>query len=199
MLLDYFLTILGAKSARRVYSNHFKVVSYELNPLWKNSVERLRWFNLRHLVIVCLVTLLAVFVDVLEAAPSRTFDILFGILLGGFGLVCCRHLNNLLLFGYLNRHPAEISGQVTLSMPLQLRISLLQYLSLAPLLLIIGLFTRSTFVFGVCLGVGALVIAHLVWSRRWSRKMRLAVSRPAKTTDPQLGSVGEFAREGTES
>ena len=49
MLADYLLTILGAKSSARVHGKHFTTPSYELNPLWRKSVDQRRWFNPRHL------------------------------------------------------------------------------------------------------------------------------------------------------
>jgi len=39
MILDYVLTLTGAKLAERKYRLHFKIVQYELNPIWQKSVN----------------------------------------------------------------------------------------------------------------------------------------------------------------
>jgi hypothetical protein len=166
MLGDYALTILGAKSASSVYRRHFKTPHYELNPLWRESVARVRWFNPRHLVLVALVTALLVVVD--GAAPSTPgpFELLLGMLFGAFGAVCGRHLTNLLLFRYVNRHPEELSGEVRLSMKLALAISKFSYVGWLPLLALVAVFEPGRYAVGVLLGVATLILAHYVWAVR---------------------------------
>src|SRR5215469_12277184 len=88
MLLDYVLTILGAKAGVRVYRQHFQSPYYELNPLWQKSVEQLRWFNPRHFIIVCLVASLLVLLDRMPGFPSESLRLLVGMLLGAFGSIC---------------------------------------------------------------------------------------------------------------
>jgi hypothetical protein len=166
MLLDYLLTILGAKASSSVYRQHFRLPSYELNPLWQKSIEQLRWFNPRHFLGVCLVVALLVLLDRMPNFPPEPFELIVGGLLGANGSICGRHLTNLLLFAYLNRHPAEISGQVDLSATLLLKISLFNYLGLVPLLALIVVLVPDFYAIGALLGVFGLVLAHLVWARK---------------------------------
>lgn len=69
MLLDYALTILGARASLQVYRRHFRMPHYELNPMWQKSVAQLRWFNPRHLGLVCLVTALLLLPEWLPDFP----------------------------------------------------------------------------------------------------------------------------------
>ena len=100
MVADYTLTILGARESAAVYREHFVLASYEMNPLWRKSVDEIRWFNPRHFAIVCLVTLLLVLVD--QVAPAELpIEFFLGGVFGAWGMVFGRHVANLLLFRYL--------------------------------------------------------------------------------------------------
>lgn len=161
MLVDYALTILGAKFSAVVYRNHFMTPTYELNPLWRKSVDQIRWFNPRHIAAVALITAFLAIVD--QSLPYDSFKLPLGILLGAFGSVCGRHLTNLMLFSYLNRHPHEISGQVHLSLNLILKISQFTYIGLVPIFAIVVALVPNLYTVGVLLGILAVVFAHFVW------------------------------------
>lgn len=165
MLADYALTILGAKLSAVVYRNHFTSPSYELNPVWRKSVDQLRWFNPRHLAAVALVTALLVLGDQIEGA-SDVFKFVLGVLFGAYGSVCGRHLSNLMIFLYLNRYPREISGQVRMSLKLVLRLSQFTHLGLIPLLAIVAVLVPSPYTFGVLAGILFLIVAHFFWGLR---------------------------------
>lgn len=173
MLADYALTILGAKTSIAVYRNHFVMGSYELNPVWRKSVDQIRWFNARHLIVVALITILLCMADLglaildpdLATLELDALALILGILLGAFGTVCGRHLTNLLLFRYLNRNPQEISGQVYLSMILTLKLSQFQSIGLVPLSIIVAVLVPNSYTVGVSIGLIALVFAHFVWAR----------------------------------
>ena len=52
MLLDYFLTVVGAKLGDEKHRQHFKGSDYELNPRFQKSIAQKRWFSPRHLTAV---------------------------------------------------------------------------------------------------------------------------------------------------
>ena len=184
MLLDYLLTILGAKASSGIYRQHFRSPHYEMNPLWQKSVQRLQWFNPRHFIIVCMVTVLLVVLDRMPTVPFASFDLAVGMLVGASGSVCGRHLTNLLLFAYLNRHPTEISGQVDLTHRLMLKISLFNCLGLVPLLGLIVVLVPELSTVGALLGVLAVAMGHVVWARKAKEEI--------KTLEP----AGEHAHSG---
>jgi hypothetical protein len=166
MLADYALTILGAKNSAVVYRNHFTMPSYELNPLWRKSVDQIRWFNPRHTALVALVTVLLILVDQAAALLYGAFELALGTLFGAFGSICGRHLTNLLIFRYLNRHPDEISGQVRLSMKLMLKMSQFAYVGMIPLFIIVVTLAPNLYAVGVLLGLLVVVFAHYAWARK---------------------------------
>lgn len=166
MLADYALTILGAKSSAAVYRKHFAMASYELNPLWRRSVDQIRWFNPRHLALVVLVTGMLIVVDQRTSLSRHAIEISLGMLFGAFGSVCGRHLSNLMVFRYLNRCPNEISGQVRMSMRLGLKISQFTYIGMIPLFTIIVSVAPNAYTFGVLLGLLTVVFVHAVWARK---------------------------------
>ncbi len=167
MFADYALTILGAKNSAAVYRNHFTTASYELNPLWRKSVDQVRWFNPRHIALVALVTVLLILMDQVAAIlPFDTFKIVLGMLFGVFGSVCGRHLTNLLLFRYLNRHPHEISGQVQFSMKLMLKMSQFNCIGLIPLFVIVVTLVPNRYTLGVLIGLVTVVFVHSLWARK---------------------------------
>jgi hypothetical protein len=163
MFADYVLTILGAKSAAVVYRNHFTMPSYEMNPVWRKSVDTLRWFNPRHAALVVLIGAGLVFLD-RSAMPDDALELTLGMLFGVYGAVCGRHLTNLMLFRYLNRHPDEISGQVQLSMRLVLKMSQFTYLGMIPVFVVVAILAPMTYTVGVLLGLVTVVFAHSVWA-----------------------------------
>lgn len=166
MLADYVLTIWGAKSSAIVYRSHFSTPSYELNPLWRKSVDELRWFNPRHAALVVLVTVGLVFFDLADMEPDSVVELPLGLLFGAFGSVCGRHLGNLLLFRYLNRHPDQISGQVQLSMKLVLKMSQFTLVGMILPFVILAILVPSAYSIGMLLGVLVIFFAHFFWGRK---------------------------------
>ena len=165
MLLDYTLTILGAKTSAAVYRQHFKIPSYELNPLWRKSVDQIHWFNPRHFFLVVLVTAFLVYVDRTKSAEG-TIEFLFGMLFGAFGAVCMRHLSNLLTFLYVNRFPNEIDGEVQLSMKLIIMISQFNFVALACLFGVIAVLVPNPYIYGISAGLVVLVLGQSIWAAR---------------------------------
>ncbi len=103
-LADYYLTLWGAKLAERGYRAHFKSESYELNPVWRADVGRMRLFNPRHLLLAAGMTALLWLVGELDFLPWF-FLVMFGVVLGAFVPIVSQHVGNIYLFDYLRRHP----------------------------------------------------------------------------------------------
>lgn len=177
MVIDYSLTILGAKAATSVYRKHFVTASYELNPVWRKSVNQIRWFNPRHFMLVLLVTALLIVVDQLAGRRDSSCEFTLGIFFGVFGTLCGRHLTNLLLFHYLQQHPHEISGQVQLSMKLTLKLSQFSVIGIIPLLAIVAVLVPHSYTLGACCGLIVLAFAHMVWGLR-SRPVEIQGEQP---------------------
>jgi hypothetical protein len=175
MLLDYYLTLLGAHLAEQSYRRHFKTEHYELNPIWQRAVAGRRWLNVRHLVLVLLVTgILVVLAEVL-VVDTGELDIallngLLGFLFTLYGLLLGRHLSNILTFLHLARHPDEVAGEVRLSHRYVLLLSLYQLLVAAVPIAMIAVFSTGPFVLGALAGVLALMLVKAYWLVRARRK-----------------------------
>jgi hypothetical protein len=179
MLADYTLTILGAKESAAVYRKHFVLASYELNPLWRKSVDEIHWFNPRHFALVCIVTLLLVIVDQ-NVLPEWPIELGLGMLFGAWGMVCGRHLTNLLIFRFLKHHPEQISGQVNLSIRLTLKISQFTCLGVAPLFAATAILAPNQYTIGIALGVVVLAGVHSIWARKTPEAISTSNSQDAE-------------------
>lgn len=179
MLSDYLLTIAGARLRASAYASHFRTPHYELNPLWQDAIAKLRWINVRHLLITAVFTafLIAVFEtwqDVDEFA-----EIIEGLMIGAFGSVNGRHLGNLGIFWYIKRHPESVEGVVTMSHEVVLWISLFQMLGLFMPALLLACFLPRPIVIGFAGGAAMLIAVHFGWIRRHRRKLRESVRAAA--------------------
>jgi hypothetical protein len=166
MVLDYYMTLVGASLAQRSYRRHVKIDHYELNPIWQNAVAERRWFNPRHLALVMLAGGLLVLLAEIVELDTRIFEALLGFVFTLFGLVLGRHLSNILMFVHLARNPDEIAGEAHLSHSFVLSSSIYQLLVAAVPIGMIALFSPSPFVFGAVAAVLALGLAKTLWLAR---------------------------------
>jgi hypothetical protein len=176
LLSDYFLTLAGARAAAEKHRLHFRLEHYELNPIWQESVAKLKWFNPRHLVLVALVTAMFLYLEISEL-PDALMAGLIGVYFGAHGSVIGKHLSNLILFRRLKKHPDEIRGEVFMAHSLVLSMSQSQYLGVLTPLLLLALFTHHPMVIGAACGTGLLFAVHGLWGARARRAARRA--RPA--------------------
>lgn len=170
MFADYFLTVVGAILKEKKYDLHFKTKYYELNPVWQKHIEQKKWFNPKHILLTLAISSILIFLTEIGSLPEPFPQVFLGVILSVFAMLIGRHLSNLMIFVYIGRRPDEISGQVTMSHPLILWLSLFQYLvGIIPLVLIL-VFTRSSFVLGAVIGSVLLILTHLRWLRKYRKK-----------------------------
>lgn len=171
MITDHALTIWGAILSRKQYSLHFKTKIYELNPVWQKDVEKLKFFNLRHMVTVVIVTgyflLIAL---VLPDEYNSIFSFALGMITIPFLAIVGRHLSNILLFNFLILNPSEVEGEVVTSKLLTNKTSQYNILSYILLVGILYFFTYSNFILGGVLGCTILFFAHYIWKSRYGKK-----------------------------
>jgi len=164
-LADYYLTLLGARMAEQGYRRHFKSESYELNPVWRSDVARVRWFNPRHLALAAVVTAILWWAGETDFEPWF-YPVLFGMCLGAFIPIIALHLGNIYMFDFLRRHPGEIDGAVTVSMRYSIAASLGQGFIVLALLAVVALLAPSPVVFGMLAGSSVLTVARFSWLAR---------------------------------
>ncbi|HJU39128.1 MAG TPA: hypothetical protein VJ724_06105 [Tahibacter sp.] len=170
MILDYLLTIAGARLHDDGYGRHFMIAHYELNPAFQRVVAARRWFSARHLALVVLFAVLLVAFDQWLLRGHRALAAAFaGALVTIFVAVNARHLSNLAIFAYVRRHPGSLSGSVRMSHLLVLWMSAAQTLLVIVPVAVVAATTRHPFALGAFAGSAAFALAHLVWYRRAQR------------------------------
>lgn len=171
MLIDYYLTILGAALYKRDYGNHVKLPQYELNPVWQKDINRRRLINLRFLGIVLGVTMISVYIS--QTAPPLLIGSLqfpFGMILAIYAIVIGRHLGNILTFRFTIMNPGSLEGQVRFSQEMSLRVSQYNILAVLFPLVLVATIARNAMVNGALTGVILLGLVHYFWIWRYRRK-----------------------------
>lgn len=167
MVCDYYLTLLGNIYRKKKYGEHFIIETYELNPVWKKDVDKIKWINYRHLILVVLMTVFFYFLSLF--GNEILYNWLSGFFLTLFGMINGRHISNLFLFKYVSTHPAEISGKVYMNHQLTLKISQYQLIILAVPILILTIRNPNSFNIGGLSSCILLFIAHLIWLIRYKK------------------------------
>jgi hypothetical protein len=163
MLADYFLTVWGAILSEKKYQQHFKIENYELNPLWQKSIAQKKWFNLKHLAIVLIITFFCFIWSNGWKDPDPFSEGLFGYFTILFASIIGIHLANILTFDFIIRNPDSISGEIKMSHPLLLCISQFRLLSLLFILILAAVFSPTPFIIGGLCSQIVLLITKLVW------------------------------------
>lgn len=170
MLLDYYLTIAGVILYRRKYGHHYKLPQYELNPIWQSDIGSKRWINLRFLAIVLAVTVLFILLGQMAGPEiSEVLQIPLGMLFTIYALVIGRHLSNILIFRYAEKHPSAMTGELRITQEMALKLSQYSTVMVGLPVLAITLATRTPFAWGSLIGVIVIGLIHYGWLRRQKR------------------------------
>jgi hypothetical protein len=177
LLADYFLTIAGALLYKRGYGKHVRYENYELNPMWQRSVNAVRWFNPRHLLITAVVTLLLIFWSKAVApADEAAYDFVIGLVATAYLIIVGRHFGNILIFLHAIKHPDDLSGEARLRHRAGLKASQSQLWQVFLPLSFIALYERTAFLTGCLCAPVLLTINHLVWARKYQRRLQKTLS-----------------------
>ena len=166
MMLDYYGTLLGAVWIKRGYSDHFGMEHYEMNPVWQDSVEQVKWLNPRHLATTAAVTVGSIIVLQIGDYPSYLAHGFIGLLLGMYAMLVGRHMSNVLTYRYVACHKGELSGEVEIAHPMMLNFSATQLAPVAIPLGLVAALSGSAYVVGATIGVLGLLLSHHTWIRK---------------------------------
>lgn len=185
MLLDYYLTIIGAALNEKGYAKYIAMQHYEMNPVWQKQIAQKKWFNPRHLSLTAALTALMVLVvEVSLPNPPFAFldpiltPFLMGFLLVLFASVLGRHVSNILIFRSVLRNPDGISGRAEITHGMMLSWSMYQHAALLLPLVLITVFVPHPFVLGGFAGALILIPIHLSWIRKHREKTRAEQAPP---------------------
>ncbi|MEM9819212.1 MAG: hypothetical protein AAF827_22815, partial [Cyanobacteria bacterium P01_D01_bin.6] len=172
MLSDYYLTLIGERLRQQSESRRLvRLESYELNPLFRKDVARLRWFNWRHLAATAGITALMVFLAygyVLEVSPVPFLGIL-GFYAVLFGVIIGRHLQSILAFADTLKQPqvdVETAQKPIISLEDTLKLTQGSNISLLPPFGLCALISRSEFMVGGFGGILMLILMNFIWLKQ---------------------------------
>jgi hypothetical protein len=163
---DYTLTIIGAKLYRRSAKQFFTFEKgYELNPVFRQDIKKLRYFSPRFVIFLFITAILILIIWRL----SRPFPQLFTFIMGALVLIevniHIRHLRNIVLFRLVAQGGA-VQGHISYAGWLSYRISAIELFTFAGLYLIVFFLTDSVFFLGGAATCLVTCLKHLWYSRR---------------------------------
>jgi len=168
---DYYCTIASARLYQETIKAHLEFEgSFELNPVFRADIDRLRWVSPRFIVLLTLTSLMLVLYWYLsQFAPYLAFA--YPALLGSFLLMECaihmRHARSLYQFRGIRR--GGMTGQCFYKRGFVLRNTAFEMLSFGVLFLVIGMLQRSWFFAGGTFACTLTALKHWVLARKHER------------------------------
>jgi hypothetical protein len=173
MLCDYYLTLIGRILHEKGYGKYVEVEQYEINPLWQSSVNKVKWFNIRHLGLVVLTTVLIIFISqVSTEAIAWYIEFFISGLLVLLAAVIGRHIYNILMFYYIVRNPDGLSGQVRFSHKAVVKFSQYQIIVAICPFAVVLLFTRQPHAIGGLCGLLLFFALHPRWLKKYEKRKK---------------------------
>lgn len=163
MIADYYLTLIGAKLRERRYAQHWVTKHYELNPIWQKSVSNYKWINARFIFLVIILTVLLYYLTEVGTTNSWLIEGMLGFIFTLYAMIIGRHIYNLLMFRYLDKHSECVEGKIIMSYDLTLSVSQFQTIIVTLPLLVVSLFSGSCFAWGGTVALIVFILKHQVW------------------------------------
>ncbi len=186
MLLDYYLTLIGALLHRKTYGENMRVQYYELNPAFQKSVAQIQWFNPRHFLSVIFVTSILILFSETDHIATPSGQFFLGLLIIMFAAINGRHIGNILTFYFILYHPRQLSGHMYFDHLLTLKISQHQLLFLLFPLIAIGYMYPIPFILGGIASVFIVMLHHATWIARYKQQIQ-------SLAEPQWGEEDKHA------
>jgi hypothetical protein len=188
-VVDWTLTLAGARAYRSVSDRWSVEGSYEMNPAWETAVERGKWLHPRMVLVTALYFALTAGLWLVtrsfavqdgeeQVGAASLFALGVGFILLVQAPILMNHAANLVQFRAMG-DPSAMTGQVRFARWLALNETGWFYLRFAALWLILGVASFQMFFLGGALG------CLTTGSRFWR------LSRSARTAPP-LARVGPF-------
>lgn len=191
-LTDYYLTVLGNVMKEGVYSRHYRIEHYEMNPIWQRDIARKRWFNPRHLLLVVVFSALIIGLCEAMSRPDFLAAAFLGALFAIWGALLGVHIANLLLFRYLNQHPDCVSGEIVLSHRFLLHVTMWMYLKALIPMGIIAFFSASPYAIGAFGGLLLILLLHVRFRLAHARQRSKAAAFDSNDAPSEASGSEEF-------
>lgn len=170
LVVDYLLTIVGARSYRKHVAPFFAHEgSFELNPYYEKDVDRLRWFSGRLVAASAFLALALLAIRWLDRS-LETYPLAYSFALGIVILrtvpIYVRHFRMLYLARTI-RAEKRLEGHVWYPRPFSLRLSAFEFGAFAGIYLLMFLFRFDLVALGGAIGCLAVAVQHLRKARRY--------------------------------
>jgi hypothetical protein len=164
MQIDWFLTLSQEKERKKHYFKHYQ--SYPINtiegsPAFQDSVAKLKYLNLKHLIASVIIGIIVTFTLVL--IPPRFIALFIGYVWGMYLIVCTQHLTN--LTGYMASRKG-LHGELILHQRTGYLIQSGRYFSIAIFLLFLSILSGSEIIYGVTIAGFTSSLRHLLLLRK---------------------------------
>lgn len=174
MLSDYLLTLKGYRLYKQKYSKFVEIESYELNPMFKESISKKR-YNFKHLFGIIFSSFLLFFVyylgiNHLLGVDITTFHLLQGMLFSNFLYVNSRHIQNIMLFRSIIKNEKLLTGKLKQHHLFSLESSKAQLISIFLVFFSIYIFFPNPFTLGFALGPIIMLFWNYIWTKRYLKK-----------------------------
>ena len=175
MFLDYFLTIKSVKLAKQGYSKYIKVESYELNPIFKENVDKMKYSSRHFLLVIFAAAMLYSFYYLGKnnlILSMNSYFMFQGMLFSLFVFINASHIRNLIVFKTVKKDNSLLSGRLRQKHLLSIKMSSADALKVFIILMAFFLFSPSYFNFGFALGPLLLIWKHRTWTKKYLKEKK---------------------------
>lgn len=170
MLLNYYTALYANYLRLKGHVQYFEFEQCELNPLWKQDMQKSKIFNIKHLIGVCLMTLYIYFLQKTDF-DKAAYKMIMGFVVS-YGLITLfRSYSNILLFKFVIKNPSELEGKLLLKTKYQYYHSLFALLPVLGPLLGLLLYIKSYYLFGAIIAIIAALVAHIIMFKFTKKRM----------------------------
>ena len=163
-VLDHFLTIKGYRLYKQGYIQYVELRYYELNPLWRENIEKSE-YDYKHFLLWILIGILIYVIYILDI---NAFYFIQGAILSLYIVVNARHIKNLVVFSAVKKNPALLSGKLKTTYLFSLKNASAEMFGILIVLLFLFVFSPSFFTFGVVVGPLFILLNIMIWTRKHS-------------------------------
>lgn len=168
MRLEAHLSVYSMRLRNGTYSEHVKYADPALNAQLEKLASGKGLLDWRR-IFALLIVFAGLFYIAEVVGDGRMLEGLSGLIYGMYATLIGRHLFNIALFRYLNRHPEAMQGEITYASSSVRFIGALDLVRVAPLVLLIVFWCPRYFSYGLVGGYVLLWLMFLGGSKKKSR------------------------------
>ncbi len=172
--LDVKLTRRGFSLYQQKYSQHVKTPSYELNPLHQEAIQNQTPLRKRTWIAFFFLLLVTFYMSLDYQVQENTEinELFLGVLFWFYLSIILTHIENILLFLYINKNPDEIKGELITSVKFSYGTAKNKGWNIGLLCLVVFVLLKEMFFLGGFLGSVLKFLVLSWWGSKISKKDR---------------------------